>query len=116
AMTRVGRQTLTRWLGVEGLLALDNLVYALRRCTVATAALLTSFAMMISVSIMIASFKRTVYTWVAQTISADLLLHQASPGGERSNLTMTHRRLLELGRVDYVGVIVRPDEIDEGVA
>ena len=25
AMTRVGRQTLTRWLGVEGLLALDNL-------------------------------------------------------------------------------------------
>ena len=31
-----GRQTLTRWLGVEGLLALDNLVYALRRCTVAT--------------------------------------------------------------------------------
>ena len=80
AMTRVGRQTLTRWLGVEGLLALDNLVYALRRCTVATAALLTSFAMMISVSIMIASFKRTVYTWVAQTISADLLIHQASPG------------------------------------
>ena len=61
ALTRVGRQTLTHWLGVEGLLALDNLVYALRRCTVATAALLTSFAMMISVSIMIASFKRTVY-------------------------------------------------------
>ena len=91
ALTRVGRQTLTHWLGVEGLLALDNLVYALRRCTVATAALLTSFAMMISVSIMIASFKRTVYTWVAQTISADLLIHQASPGGERSNLTMPHR-------------------------
>ena len=53
--------------GVEGLLALDNLVYALRRCTVATAALLTSFAMMISVAIMIASFKHTAYTWVAQT-------------------------------------------------
>ena len=102
AMTRVGRQTLTRWLGVEGLLALDNLVYALRRCTVATAALLTSFAMMISVSIMIASFKRTVYTWVAQTISADLLIHQASPGGERSNLTMPHRLRQELSQIDGV--------------
>src|SRR5262249_51054611 len=82
-LARVGRQTLTGWLGVEGLLALDNIVYALRRGTVATAALLTSFAMMISVSIMIASFKRTVYTWVEQTISAHLLVHQASPGGER---------------------------------
>ncbi len=102
AMTRVGRQTLTRWLGVEGLLALDNLVYALRRCTVATAALLTSFAMMISVSIMIASFKRTVYTWVAQTISADLLIHQASPGGERRNLTMPHRLRQELGQIEGV--------------
>jgi putative ABC transport system permease protein len=96
ALTRVGRQTLTRWFGVEALLALDNLVYALQRGTVATAALLTSFAMMISVSIMIASFKQTVYTWVAQTISADLLVHQASPGGERSNLTMPHRLREEL--------------------
>src|SRR5262245_55656421 len=101
-MTRVGRQILTRWLGVEGLLALDNLVYALRRCTVATAALLTSFAMMISVAIMIASFKRTVYIWVVQTISADLLIHQAFSGGERSNLTMLHRLRQELGQIEGV--------------
>jgi len=58
--------------------------------------------MMISVSIMIASFKRTVYTWVAQTISADLLIHQASPGGERSTLTMPHRLRQELGQIDGV--------------
>jgi putative ABC transport system permease protein len=51
---------------------------------------------------MIASFKRTVYTWVAQTISADLLIHQASPGGERSNLTMPHRLRQELGQIDGV--------------
>jgi putative ABC transport system permease protein len=102
ALAQVGRQTLTHWLGVEGLLALDNLMHGLRRCTVATAALLTSFAMMISVSIMIASFKRTVYTWVAQTISADLLIHQASPGGERSHLTMPHRLRQELVQIDGV--------------
>lgn len=102
ALTRVGRQTLTRWLGVEGLLALDNLMFALRRGTVATAALLTSFAMLISVSIMIASFKRTVYIWVEQTISADLLVHQASPGGERRGLTMPHRLQQELRQIEGV--------------
>ena len=96
ALTYIGRQTLTRWLGVEGLLALDNLLYALRRGTVAIAALLTSFAMMISVATMVESFKKTVYTWVDQTISADLLVHQASPGGERSNLTMPHQLRPEL--------------------
>jgi len=96
ALSRFVRPALTHWLGVEGLLALDNLQYALQRCTIATAAVLTSFAMMISVSTMIASFKRTVYTWVAQTISADLLIHQASPGGERSNLTMPHQLRREI--------------------
>lgn len=96
ALTYVGRHTLIRWLGVEGLLALDNLLHALRRGTVAIAALLTSFAMMISVAVMIESFKRTVYTWVEQTISADLLVHQATPGGERSVLTMPHSLRPEL--------------------
>src|SRR5262249_44849146 len=33
ALAQIGRQTLTHWLGVEGLLALDNLMYALQRCT-----------------------------------------------------------------------------------
>jgi putative ABC transport system permease protein len=102
ALTRVGRQTITHWLGVEGLLALDNLLYALRRGTVAIAALLTSFAMMISVAIMVKSFKRTVYTWVEQTFSADLLVHQATPGGERSVLTMPHALRQELLRLDGV--------------
>jgi putative ABC transport system permease protein len=94
--TRIGRQALLRWLGIEGLLALDNLLYALQRGTVAIAALLTSFAMMISVAIMIKSFKKTVYTWVEQTISADLLVHQATPGGERGALSMPHRLRQEL--------------------
>ena len=101
-ITRVGRHTLTRWLGVEGLLALDNLLFALRRTTVATAALLTSFAMMISVAIMIESFKRTVYTWVEQTLTADLLVHQATPGGERSSLTMPHKLRSEILQLEGV--------------
>ncbi|MGQ4807810.1 hypothetical protein NKDENANG_01170 [Candidatus Entotheonellaceae bacterium PAL068K] len=102
SLRHVGRQTLTRWLGVEGLLAMDNLLYALRRSTVAIAALLTSFAMMISVAIMIESFKRTVYTWVEQTLSADLLVHQAAPGGKRSGLSLPHGLRQELLHVEGV--------------
>ena len=81
---------------------MDNLLYALRRSTVAIAALLTSFAMMISVTIMIKSFKQTVYTWVEQTLSADLLVHQATPGGERSVLTMPHALRQELLGIEGV--------------
>jgi putative ABC transport system permease protein len=95
-LTGVGRQTLLRWLGIDGLLAVDNLLHARQRGTIAIAALLTSFAMMISVAIMIESFQRTVYTWVEQTISADLLVHQATPGGERTVLTLPHSLRQEL--------------------
>ncbi|MEE8301504.1 MAG: ABC transporter permease, partial [Candidatus Tectomicrobia bacterium] len=102
SLSRVGRHTLTRWLGVEGLLALDNLLYALHRGTIAMAALLTSFAMMTSVAIMIESFKHTVYTWVEQTLSADLLVHQATPGGERSGLSMPHALRQELLTIEGV--------------
>jgi putative ABC transport system permease protein len=51
---------------------------------------------------MIQSFKKTVYTWVEQTISADLLVHQATPGGERSALTMPHRLRHELLSIEGV--------------
>lgn len=101
-LSRLGRPLLTRYLGVEGLLALDHLLHARQRNSVAMAALLTSFAMMISVSIMVESFKRTVYTWVEQTISADLLVHQATPGGERSGLTLPHRLKQALLRLDGI--------------
>lgn len=102
SLAHVGRPTLTHWLGITGLLALDNLLYALQRGTVAIAALLTSFAMLISVSTMVASFKQTVYTWVAQTISADLLVHQAAPGGDRRQLTLPHRLREELRQLPGV--------------
>ncbi len=100
--SHIGRPTLTRWLGVEGLLALDNLLFARRRGTVAMAALLTSFAMMISVVIMIQSFQRTVYIWVEQTLTADLLVHQATPGGERGVLSLPHRLRQDLLMIEGV--------------
>jgi hypothetical protein len=46
---------------------------------VAAASLMTGVAMVVSVAIMIASFKTTVYTWVDQTVQADLIVSAADP-------------------------------------
>ena len=59
---------------VEVQLAGANLISALPRVSVSVAALAVSLAMMISVSIMIGSFRETVVYWVDQTMRADLFV------------------------------------------
>jgi putative ABC transport system permease protein len=72
--TQILRPALFRLFRAEGQVAVDNLQSALSRSAVAAAALMTGVAMVVSVAIMIASFKRTVYTWVNQTVQADLIV------------------------------------------
>jgi putative ABC transport system permease protein len=73
-LARILRPVLFRLFRAEGQVAVDNLQSALSRSAVAAAALMTGVAMVVSVAIMIASFKRTVYTWVNQTVQADLIV------------------------------------------
>lgn len=63
----------------EVILAKANLRSNISRASAATAALMASFAMVVSVGIMIASFKKTINTWVDQAVRADLVINQASP-------------------------------------
>jgi putative ABC transport system permease protein len=63
----------------EGEVAAENLQSALKRSAVAAASLMTGVAMVVSVAMMISSFKRTVYTWVDQTVQADLIVSAADP-------------------------------------
>ena len=51
-------------LGVEGLLASRSLAASLNRTSVLVAALSTAIAMMVSVGIMVGSFRQTVVTWM----------------------------------------------------
>ncbi|MBI4641175.1 MAG: ABC transporter permease [Candidatus Tectomicrobia bacterium] len=76
--SRLFRPSVTRILGIEGRLSCENLVNSLGRTSIAIASLMTGFAMMISVAIMVNSFEKTVYHWVDQTISADLILNSAA--------------------------------------
>jgi putative ABC transport system permease protein len=62
----------SRW--VAATLAASNLGRGLRRNAVSVAAMAVSLAMLVSVSTMITSFRRTVDLWIQQTIQADLYL------------------------------------------
>jgi len=73
----------SRWLGkimgVEALLASQSLSAALRRTAVLVGALSTAIAMMVSVGIMVGSFRETVLLWMNDRLPADLYLR---PAGE----------------------------------
>lgn len=62
----------TRWLAAS--LAAASLGRGLRRNGVSVGAMAVSLAMLVSVSTMVVSFRRTVEVWIQQTIQADLYL------------------------------------------
>ncbi|HVM31662.1 MAG TPA: FtsX-like permease family protein [bacterium] len=62
----------------EGWLALRNLVSGLGRSSVAVAALVLGVGLMVSVAVMVGSFRSTVILWLGQTLKADLYLRPAA--------------------------------------
>lgn len=64
--------------GVEGTISLRALAGAPGRTAVAVASLMVGISMMISLAIMIASFRSTVVAWVEQTLKADLYIQSQS--------------------------------------
>ena len=71
-------------LGVEGLLASRSLAASLRRTSVLVAALSTAVAMMVSVAIMVGSFRQTVVSWMDSELPADLYIRPTgSPAADR---------------------------------
>jgi putative ABC transport system permease protein len=74
---------------IEGKMASRYLSRSLNRSAVAIASLMTALAMLISISIMILSFRQTVVTWAEQIIVADLYLSPAVRlTGQRANLPL----------------------------
>jgi putative ABC transport system permease protein len=71
---------LLRWLpgAVLARIAVENFERSWNRSAVTVAALMTALAMTIGVSVMVSSFRKTVATWVAQSMKADLYVTPAS--------------------------------------
>jgi len=77
-------ESLQKILGAEGLLASRSLAASLNRTSVLVAALSTAIAMMVSVGIMVGSFRQTVVTWMNGQLPADLYIRPAgSPAADR---------------------------------
>jgi putative ABC transport system permease protein len=70
---------LRRVAGAEGYLAMRGLAASLRRTSVLLAALSTAVAMVVSVGIMVGSFRQTVVSWLANDFMADLYVQPAVP-------------------------------------
>ena len=83
-VSQLAAQALGKLLGVEALLASRSLAASLRRTSVLVAALATAVAMMVSVGIMVGSFRQTVVAWMNDQLPADLYLRPAGdPAADR---------------------------------
>lgn len=90
---------------IEGRLATDNLQSSLGRTSVAIAALMTGVAMVVSMGIMVHSFKQTVFVWVDQTVRADLVISQAAPVSSAMNVKMPASLAREVEEVEGVAEV-----------
>ncbi|MFY9529272.1 MAG: FtsX-like permease family protein [Candidatus Acidiferrales bacterium] len=81
AVVSISSNLLREIIGVEALLASRSLAGSLRRTSVLVGALATAIAMMVSVGIMVGSFRQTVLIWMDDQLPADLYLR---PAGELS--------------------------------
>ena len=109
AAARLDRPAL-RLFGVEARLARANLTGSLSRTSVAVAALTMALAMMVSVAVMVGSFRTTVATWVGQTLASDLFL---SPASGRSGASFGR---IPDEAIDIVRGVPGVDEVDPFLA
>ena len=73
------RGVLRRIGGAAGLIAGRSLVASLARTSIVVTALATAISMMVSVGIMVGSFRETVQVWLDSQLRADIYLRAAGP-------------------------------------
>ena len=86
--SRLWRNGLRRMLGVEAMLASRSLAGSLSRTAVLVGALSTAVAMMVSVGIMVGSFRETVSLWLDNQLRADFYIRPAAGSRANQNPTM----------------------------
>lgn len=74
-----------RWRGVVTGLTLARLANAPNQASIALSGVLASFALMVAMAIMVASFRESVDDWLQQLLSADMYVRMAN-GGDNSVL------------------------------
>jgi putative ABC transport system permease protein len=90
------RRAIVQLLPAEGRLAAQTIEGSLGRIAVAVMSLAIAVAMLMSVAIMVESFRDTVLVWVDQTLEGDLYLRPAASGGDGG------RNVMDPGVVDVL--------------
>ena len=99
---RVLRVPLKRGLGASGLIAGRSLVAALARTSIVVTALGTAVAMMVSVGIMVGSFRETVQLWLGNQLRADIYLRASGPASAGIYPAMDNRVPEVLAGIDGI--------------
>ncbi|HEY2351901.1 MAG TPA: ABC transporter permease [Candidatus Acidoferrum sp.] len=107
AVMRAASQWLRRALGAEGLLASRSLRASLRRTSVLVAALATAVAMMVSIGIMVGSFRETVIAWMDEQLPADLYIRPAGDPATDRHPTISPEMVAAIAKLPGVAAIDR---------
>ncbi len=102
----MARGVYTRLFGPEGLLAVSSTQASLGRASVAICGLMISVAMVISVSVMVTSFRQTVIGWMEQVLVADLYI--TAEGSARAGDGIP----LPVGLAERIGDLPGVDAVD----
>jgi putative ABC transport system permease protein len=93
--------------GVEAMLASRSLAGSLRRTSVLVGALATAVAMMVSVGIMVGSFRQTVVSWMSHQLPADLYLRPAGDAAADRHPTISVELVETIARLPGVAAVDR---------
>src|SRR5205085_6734824 len=91
--------------GVIGSIAAASMPASLRRTSVATAALAVAIGMMVSVAVMVGSFRETVKIWVGQTVKSDLWLRPAKGLSNADSAAFPPEIVDELRKVPFIAAL-----------
>lgn len=98
----ISRPLCTRWFQGEGLLASMNLTQNVGRNSICISSLAIAFMMVISMSIMVHSFRQTVVVWIEQILQADIFVRAAGGRNIDTHYTLPIDKVTALKNIDGV--------------
>src|SRR6266481_1831081 len=107
SISRTAAGVLGKLFGVEAMLASRSLAASLRRTSVLVGALATAVAMMVSVGIMVGSFRQTMVTWMNNQLPADLYLRPAGDAAADRHPTISVELAEKIAVLPGVAVVDR---------
>ena len=94
-----------KYFGGEGFLACMNLSQNIGRNSLAISSLAIAFMMIISMSIMVHSFRQTVIVWIGQTLKADLFVRVAGGRDIDYQYTLPGDRVEDIRKISSVAAV-----------